>query len=203
MAERSDKVLWYSRKPSSVKTFFAAHRRLMILVGVFAVVLFVGFRGIGPTSGQIRLDTGDLRYCWWGIPLYYKPMPEPWRSKVMTLASEAPAVPAKWVTCVTYPLPSSNNSDIMCADFYFSVALWADEDPKIARWAMDDLVNSLDVSRARPANPSVFYVLGPFVVDTDSFRVCADWRDREDVKVYCSSHGYVPASTSPATGPRR
>lgn len=202
MAERSDKVLWYSRKPSSVKTFFAAHRRLMILVGVFAVVLFVGFRGIGPTSGQIRLDTGDLRYCWWGIPLYYKPMPEPWRSKVMTLASEAPAVPAKWVTCVTYPLSTSNNQDIMCGDFYVSVAMWADEDPKIARWAMDDVVEYIELSHATSGLPNSCHVLGPFLVDYELGRVRADWRDQAEVMEYCSSHGYVPASTSPASAPR-
>src|ERR1041384_6470997 len=92
------------------------------------LLLVVGYLS-GPTTGEIRLDTGDLRYFWWGIPLRNRPMPEPSRSKLVTLGSKSPAVPADWVVCVTYPLRSSNNTDSMCQSFYRSVAILADEDP--------------------------------------------------------------------------
>ena len=57
MDERPDNVLEYGRKPKG----FAVSRRTVIFVGVVALLLLLAFGFInGPTSGQIRLDTGDL-----------------------------------------------------------------------------------------------------------------------------------------------
>lgn len=117
---------------SFVKRHFA-----LILI---AAVLLLGFAcAYGPTSAQIRLDTGDLRYCWWGIPLRQEQMPEPERSKIQALAKKSKAVPEIWVTCVEYPKHTSNNPDLMYQGFYEKIARHADDDPGLALWQLEDL----------------------------------------------------------------
>ena len=142
MGERADNILSYVSKQNRVWSTFAFTRRKMVAAGVVVPLLFVMFYlFMGPTSGQIRLDTGDLRYCWFGIPVYYDRMPEPERSKLGTLARRSPAVPAKWVTCVTYPLRGSFNANIACQSHYLlALQPGVTKIPKIARWAMDDLI---------------------------------------------------------------
>ncbi|MEI8196781.1 MAG: hypothetical protein WCI73_12855 [Phycisphaerae bacterium] len=118
----------------------------------------------------------------------------------MTTASKSPALPAKWVTCVTYPLSGSNNPDAMCQSWYYSIAIWVDEDPKIARWAMEDVVNYIQY--AKWGLPQSHGLVSNVLVDWQARKVQADWRDQEEVKIFCSSHGYVPSPASPASAPR-
>jgi hypothetical protein len=196
MADRLDNVLDYATPPKR-RSWPKGLTRRLIIYG-FMVLAGYGFFH-GPTSGQIRLDSGDLRYCWCGVPLWYKRMAEPERSKLMALASMSPAIPAKWVTCVTYPLPSSNNTDLMCSDFYYSVAVWKDEDPKIARWAMEDVADYIPHMLTRGGLPISCGLF--FVVDHGAHRLEADWREKDDVKAYCAEHGYVPPSAPSASRP--
>jgi hypothetical protein len=194
-------VLDYAPKPRPWARLLAIRRRTWVFLGLIALFVFAAYSYVrGPTSGQIRLDTGDLRYCWYGIPVRYRTMPEPQRSKLLALASKAPPISAKWVTCVTYPLPTSNNSDAMCVGFYWSIAIWSDEDPKIARWAMDDVANYILGMPTAAGLPHSFLVLSPFVVDKHTRAVKAGWRDQDWVKLYCADHGYIPPP-APATRP--
>ena len=173
----------------------------MVVIGVLTVLLILVFGFIyGPTNVQIRLDTGDLRYCRWGIPLQYRQMPEPMRSKLLALASKSPSIPATWVTGTTTPLSSEYRPDRMFQEFYWSVAIWSDEDPKIARWAMDDVVDYF-IQHAKWGLPKSADLLSTFMVDWHARKVATDWRDQEEVKNYCAAHGYVPPPTSPASRP--
>lgn len=168
---------------------------MLVVVGL---VLFAGFSFLhGPTSGQIRLDTGDLRYCWWGIPMYYKPMPEPQRSKLLALALTTPAVPAKWVTCVTYPKHYTNNPDVQYRGYYWSIGGWADADPTIARLVLQDVTAYVE---KRPT-ANFLFVLSYRIVDNG--KVYASWRDDEEVKAYCLTHGYVPPPAPPTSRPQK
>jgi hypothetical protein len=196
MPDSPDNTLSYAGKPSalgSLANYLANNRRFWVKAGIIGFLLLLGFGFLhGPTSGQIRLDTGDLRYYWWGIPLKYERMPEPQRSKLLALASKAPAIPAKWVTCDT---------DRFCLSFYWSVAIWADEDPKIARWAMDDIVDYIPGMLSIGGLPKSGLVISIAVVDRQARRVDPGWRDNDDVRTYCAEHGYVPPpapTTSPA-----
>ena len=203
MPERHDNVLDYARKPSGWRNLVALSRRGVILTGVLAVLLALGYGYFhGPTSGQIRLDTGDLRYCWYGIPLEYHPMAEPERSKLLALAAKSPtrpSIPAKWVTCTTDPSSTEHRPHVMFREMYFSVAIWTDEDRQIARWAMDDLVDY--VLHAKWGLPKSRLLLNGEVVDWRTCKVTADWRDRDEVKWYCADHGYIPPA--PARTPTK
>jgi len=197
MSERSENVLSNWRQPNGLSGFF--NRRIMIASGVVAVLFLLGFGFLrSPTSGEVRLDTGDIRYCWWGIPLKYERMAEPQRSKLLALASKSPVIPAKWVTCTEYSLSPEYRPDRMCQGFYWSIAIWSDEDSKIARWAMDDVVEYLN-QNAKCGLPQSVHLLNDPIVDWHARKVNADWRDQDAVKSYCAAHGYVlpPPSSHP------
>ena len=98
-----------------------------------------------------------------------------------------PAVPGKWVTCVEYPLPGTNNTDLMCAHFFYrSIAIWADEDRKMARWALEDVVAYTPGVLTHGGLPECVYLLGGAVVDPDAKKVDPGWRDMEEVTVICT-----------------
>ena len=198
MDERPDHKLSFWSKPNGLRAFFT--RRTLIVSGIITVLLLVFGLIYGPTSVQIRLDTGDLRYCRWGIPFQYREMPEPLRSKLLVLASKSPAIPARWVTGTTTPLSSEFRPDRMFQEFYWSVAIWSDEDPQIARWAMDDVADYF-VQHAKWGLPRSVHLLDTSVVDWNGRRVNADWRDQEEVKEFCAAHGYVPPPARPASRP--
>ncbi len=169
----------------------------IVFLGLFLVLYLIAK---GPTSGQIRLDTGDLRYCWYGIPVEYRQMPEPQRSKILKIAAMSPAVPTEWQTCVTYPLPTSNNPDAGQVCDYLRIAAWADEDPALAKMALTDHVDSLRKMHGPLwiGGGSVLFSVNEFGTD----KVETNWRDDPIVQAYCAAHGYVPpppATTAAAT----
>lgn len=163
----------------------------MVVAGIVIALLLLAIAlPSGPTSGQIRLDTGDLRYCWHGIPIRYEQMPEPERSKLLVLASKSPGVTAEWVTCTTHPQDTEYRPHALCRYFYHLTAIWADEDPKIARWAMDDMVDF--IRHGSLGLPNCAHVLSASLVD---------WRDQKEVKDYCAAHGYIPPPAPPTSKP--
>jgi len=193
MADCSDKVLWYASKPKRWTWLRAVKRRTWIRLAITATVCVGAFAFVcGPTSGEIRIDTGDLRYCWRGVPLEYRRMPEPERSSLFALASRHPAVPAQWATCVRYPKSYTNNPDFEYRGYYREVAIWAEVDPMIARWAMEDVADHIE----KRATRNFYSVLSFRVVDQG--KVNPDWRDMEAVKDYCLQHGYVPPPPPPS-----
>jgi hypothetical protein len=203
MEKRLEQVLSYAPRADRWERIRAVRRRTWIKLGAAAVACLVLLSFLrGPTSGQIRLDSGDRRYCWWGIPIRYERMAEPNRSKIVALSAMSPAIPAKWVTCVRYPLPSSNNTDLMCSDFYWSIAAWANEDPKIARWTLEDVTRYIPGMLARGGLPESCSLLSTFTVDWRSSTVKPDWREDEEVQRYCASHGYVLVPTTRGVGVR-
>jgi hypothetical protein len=144
MSEKPDDILPYGRSPSASDQIVAFGRRNLRRASILIGLLILGYGVIhGPRNGQIRLDTGDLRYCWWGIPLEYDEMPEPQRSKIVALAKKSSAVPAIWVMCVRYPKDTTNNLDIMYQGFYRRIAWQAGEDPDLAKWQLEDVAATI------------------------------------------------------------
>ena len=186
----SRNILSYAQPPKSP---FQFNRRTCIRLATYAAILFLLYAFLrGPTSGQIRLDTGDLRYCWCGIPLLYRQMPEPERTKILKLAAAPIAIPHQWITCVTYPLHGSNNPDLMCRSFYRRVAIWSDIDPHIARWTLEDVATYIHDTHATHSLPESCVVLESTAIDTITGKPDPDWRKMKDVKDYCLRHSYAP-----------
>ena len=76
---------------------------------LFAVTTDMLPRGI--RTAQVRLDTGDLRYCVLGVPYSHDFMSDRSREALLPLSAMEPPVPATWHTIASYPLEGSNNPD--------------------------------------------------------------------------------------------
>jgi hypothetical protein len=176
-------------------------RILLMTVIAFAGILLVCVTTRGPTTAEIRLDTGDLRYCWWGIPLKYEMMPEPSRSKLLTVASRTPSIPAKWVTCVSKPWTRTTlRTHRTSVHFYHCIAIWSDEDQKIASWAMEDVVYWINGMTTHGGSLKCSSVLSGFVVDVNKGTIDPRWREMDAVRYYCDVHGYTPLPASTTGG---
>jgi hypothetical protein len=174
--------------------------RRQIIWGLFwtALIVFVLYGVVGgPTSGDIRIDTGDLRYRYFGIPLVYKRMREPERSQLLKLATRSTILKPEWHTCVEYPLASSNNTDSMCADFYFLAAKWIAVDPQIARMVTEDIATYVIRTKVRQGLPQCAPML--MFVDDINTGVSPQWRQDAGVIWYLHLKGYSIPSTQPTT----
>ncbi|HUU95110.1 MAG TPA: hypothetical protein VM487_05175 [Phycisphaerae bacterium] len=171
------------------------------LLAVFAALATALLSGYG-VSGQIRLDTGDLRYRFLGVPFRYDAMPEPERSMLLSLAQESDRLSSEWRTCVRYPLPTSNNPDVMCRGYYVYATAWIGVDRRLARLALEDVADYVETTGAQYGLPDACLVLSPLVVERasdDTLRVIDDWRNHEDVVAYCQMKGHdvSPAGNEP------
>src|SRR4051794_40255162 len=99
-----------------------------VLLTVLATGVFLPL--LGPSSAEVRSDTGDLRYRWFGIPLEQQHLGEPGRTKIATLAKIAPSITAEWMQ---FPAPSAlRNPHLQCVGAYAAVADWSDQDQELA-----------------------------------------------------------------------
>jgi len=169
-------------------------------IGIVILIGFVGYSLIsGPTSKQIRLDTGDLRYCWWGICFGYQPMQEPIRSKLLALSAKSPAIEDKWVTCVRYPRLADHHVEVRYLEYYVYITYWDAADPTIARWILEDVTKSIESKTW--GTPLVHEILSSAVIDLSARKLKTNWRENEMVRRYCAAHGYdlTTRATFPAT----
>lgn len=102
---------------------------------------------------------------------------------------------------MTYPLPTSNNPDIIQVRRYFGVAGWADVDPVLAKMALTDHVESLRAMSGplwRGGGSALFSAN-----DFGSEAVATNWRDDPVVQAYCTAHGYAPPPAASTTTPAK
>jgi hypothetical protein len=170
------------------------------LVGIAMIAGVVGICFFGHWSGQIRLDTGDLRYCVYGIPITYDPMPEPERSELLAVAAKSSALKPKWVTCVVYPLPSSNNTDAMCREFYFRACAFYNFDPHLMQLLVEAIAAYVDQTQAEEGLPKGEYLCSAFVSDVNgngNARLLPGWQQDQEVQFELGQLGYtLPAGPS-------
>jgi hypothetical protein len=180
-------------------------RKTLTYIGLFfGVTLAILFwcAASGPSYGQIRLDSGDLRYFYFGIPVY-DPMPEPYRSQIRGLSQNSPILKSQWVTCVVYPLEGSNNPDKMIRRFYYNATAWIKEDPHLASLILND-VGKYVIDAARKDYPGGLpessELLSGMIVQYNAagdVAVNPDWRADEGVSEYLKAKGYTPPATRP------
>ncbi len=180
--------------PSPVynEVMWSSKRRILLSTGL-GIGLIVTWAIIsGPSSADIRLDTGDLRYRYLGIPVVYERMPEPQRSRLQSLASQSSVLVDEWHQCADFPLPTTNNTDGMCLSFYMRADAWIDVDQNVARLALEDVATYIRDTHARESLPHSFALLNGFVIElTDDHRyaVRSEWREDEAVRTFFESHG--------------
>ena len=149
----------------------------------------------GPTSADIRIDTGDLRYRYFGLPLRYKRMPEPTRSALIELSRRSEMLSPEWYQCAVFPLPTSNHPDRAWQSFYRQVFVWIDEDPEIARALAEDIARHFIEDSAESGLDASIVFFSPWVMEWDDrggWKICADWRDEPGIQRYLKSKGLAP-----------
>src|SRR4051794_30927178 len=101
-------------------------RRLLssTIFSLLAIVALMTISGRALTSADIRLDTGDLRYRYFGIPIVYEKMPEPQRTRLLALTAGSAVCRNEWYQCAVFPLPTTNHTDGMCRGFYMKIDAW-------------------------------------------------------------------------------
>jgi hypothetical protein len=155
-------------------------RRRRIVAGIIGTLVLVYF-GLAPTSTDIRLDTGDLRYRYFGIPLIYDRMPEPQRSRLLELTRGSKVCTSEWKRCAKFPLHGSNNPDAMCRGFYMRIEAWVDVDKKLALAGVEDVARYVRETNATEGLPKS----APLLSETEwsdqrpnAMRVKKDWTGR-------------------------
>lgn len=157
-------------------------------VGLVAVVALMTISGRALTSADIRLDSGDLRYRYFGIPIVYERMPEPQRTRLLALTAGSSVCRDVWRQCAVFPLRTTNNSDAMCRGFYLKIDAWIDVDRALARAGIEDVGRYVIETRVREGLPRSFPLMLPVERgEGGRMRVRAEWREDERVQVYRES----------------
>jgi hypothetical protein len=165
---------------------------------VAALVLLLLLFGVGITV-SVRLDTGDQRVTYWGIPVAYRPMREPIRSSLLSVQSKT--APRGWRWCAREAA-----SDGMVYRFYLDAAAWVEVDPEIARLVVSDLASYLDTTHATSGLPYCMTMIWPDVVDRvsgENPRVIDGWQKNPEVLAYLATKGYSSNSTTTQASPPR
>ena len=186
------------------KERFSARRAIIQSVIVSSVLLcglLIYLRGGFLTSADIRLDTGDLRFRYLGIPLVYNRMPDPERAQLLAVAGKSSVLRPQWRQCASFPLSSSNHTERMCRDWYTAASAWAVEDPTLARLLLEDVANYIETTHSSSGLPTSSPLLSPSLIErTSSGRwvVRQGWREDADVQKYIASKSYIVSTTTPA-----
>lgn len=160
---------------------------LMSMIMVWVIVIHIL---IGPSSVDIRLDTGDLRYRYFGIPFYYDRMPEPRRSQLLALANNNRSIMGDWHCCADYPLPTTNNPHLMCRQFYLQLAAWIEYDRDIASHMANDIARYIRETNASSGLPRCYSLLMSAKLDTDGeYKLPDNWRSPDYIKKYLEYGG--------------
>lgn len=168
--------------------FLFAKRRTGLAFGVIGIFLLLSCMGVG-SSVEFRLDTGDKRLLFWGIPVAYRsPRPE---LRQGLLALDDSEIPQRWVWCAQQV--GSNNADNMMSGFYHEAAAWLEVDPEIARLVLRDIAAYLQTTHATHGLPDCMEMLWPEAVGRDDgqYRVVKGWEKNPRVLAYLARKGYT------------
>ncbi len=169
--------------------YFLLKNEVAKAIGVTAGFLFLSCSGVGD-SVQVRLDTGDQRRLFWGIPVSDRPMETESRRAIVSL--EDLDVPQRWASCA--PKVGSNSPDGMIYRYYNCAAAWVDVDPEIGKFVIRDIADYVQTTHGARGLPTFTSMTWPDVVSRqdDGMRVVEAWKDNPEVQAYLAAKGYSP-----------
>ena len=143
--------------------------------------------GLGETV-EVRLDTGDRRFLFWGVPVALQSLPSEPRERLVSL--QDPDVPKEWTWCATQV--GTNHADAMVYGFYKNAAAWVEVDPEIAKLMVRDIAEYLQTTHGTHGLPGCA-ILWPVVERDEEGRrhIVEDWQKNENVQYYLKSKGYT------------
>ena len=169
----------------------AGRTKRVIGAVLFSLVVIVGAAALTWRFGrwaEIRTDTGELRFCFLGIPYEYVYHYKPHRDILYQAAQIEPPIKSEWLRCGHFP----DDGYWYCWHMYREATAWWSVDPRITRLIMDDLADYIRRTRAlRGVQESS--ALTWFVVKgspSGVYELAADWRERPMVRDYLVAHGF-------------
>jgi ankyrin repeat protein len=175
----------------------SARRVLVLAVLLMAWVVFRG----GPKTTEVRLDSGDLRFCFLGIPFRHQLVY--YRSAIQYVTARQPAIKAKW-----YLVGDWHDHEV---GRYYDVyaPAWLSIDPSVARIVYVDLARVARVGWPRHSHPPCGVMLwwigdGALTYGEEFDCVKPGWRRSPGVIEYLREHGHTLGADlppPPADGP--
>lgn len=161
---------------------------LGIILSLFAAYLLLFDYG---KNAQIRIDTGDIRYCFLKIPYRYVYMPDQERKAILSIIQNDPEIVGQWYICATFPLPSSNNTHLMCRHFYRAASAWVKVSPKIGRLVINDIILYIKKTGCKEGLPECSFLISSELISTKEgkYILNPDWRTHEFVQQYLQEKG--------------
>lgn len=196
--QMSEKTLNYRSPRDDTRHWKPSARQLclglLFLLGTIAIGWILL---IGPTGAQFRLDTGDWRNTYFGIPGDTIRMQEPERSTILSLAAGSVVLRPEWVSVsVRYPEAGFK--------LFYRAARWAKTNPQISKALLEDIARSLKGQQSPPMNTMrdvliMFEPVGPGVWKD----LAPNWTDlfpgqKKEAVDYLKSKGLPIPSTAPA-----
>lgn len=164
--------------------------RLLLIALLCIVGILIWPSPTLPSSAEIRLDTGDLRYMLRGKVLWERTMDEPDRTALLSVSTRSPVLKNEWHRCARFPLPSSNNTDRMCRRFYRCAATWIRVDPAIGLLVAEDVARYVERTKAEKSLPDCISLLNWVGYDRNGGMIVAEgWQHDESVVDYLRHHG--------------
>ncbi|MGA2441146.1 MAG: hypothetical protein ABSH08_09310 [Tepidisphaeraceae bacterium] len=146
------------------------------------------------------MDTGDLRYLYFGIPFEYHFMSEPERTQLIALAVGSNVLKPEWHSCAAHV--GSNNADRMCSGAYARATAWIAVDRRLAQMIVEDIATYVRDTEGWHGLPASAGMLD-FVIDRNkngNWYVKPGWQQDPAALDYLQSKGYSPPATQPAGG---
>jgi hypothetical protein len=163
--------------------------RVALYTALFGTILLFF---LTPTSIEIRLDCGDLRFKRWGIPISHAPMHEPERTTLLSLAGDSKKMAPEWAPIV--PQTTSNYNAGEYAGFYKRAAEWDSVDRTLFRLMVEDIAAKINAAAGKK------HVVPSWMGEFDGIdpkKLGYDWSKNPKILKFCQERGYL-LETSPA-----
>jgi hypothetical protein len=141
-------------------------------------------------SRQVRLDNGDQRRLFWGIPIADEPMEDDVRRALSSLDA---GVPAEWVWCGTRSPGWTGCGYAAVYQEYYYAATWVAIDPTIASQILRDVADHTRRTGGMSGSPPPCNAMwSPDVLMDDGvggLQLMQGWQNDPRVQIYLESRG--------------
>lgn len=160
---------------------------LVIVLFVLGAIFFPTPR---PTSAEIRLDTGDLRYLRGDQIVEFREMREPYRSTLISASQGSKILTNRWHRCSNNPRNPERNTEKRCQHFFEESAVWLIADREIGLLVAEDVARYIETTDGQISQPDCYPLLIWVQKGPDGTPVVLNgWQKDEQVIQYLSQHG--------------
>jgi hypothetical protein len=148
---------------------------------------------MGPTGAQFQLDTGDVRWTYFGIPRDTIRLDEPERSTIVSLAAGSAVLKPEWVSV---PYNMTQGPMVFGPKLFYRAARWAKVNRQMSKALLEDVARQVK----GPQTPQINTLLDVLVwfepVGPGVWKPLNPSKEKEAID-YLKSKGLPIPSTAP------